>query len=287
MPAVANEDKDANDTTTTFIFKENESIEYVITYNEYDTVTALAKESNLSLMRAGYSLNEIKEIKNYEEAFHNHIDYLNSTYSDEELLKLGYTSEEVKLLRSDNVLKYSSALAANLSMYFSTVPGQGLKYQNGVNTIAVRYGFDWTRVPSMKYTDAFSIGWDNRFGVNNSNSNHPNGRVTIPIVYVPINSFYNNVIDVKTMDMLSGGSTFKINFDMKKGDIYNADRAESIVYLKYPSNIESVSQIRFSVSYAHAKAPTTFSYTIPNTGVGIDFNESILVDSIYSSGYLY
>lgn len=249
-----------------------------IVYNEYEVMEQLAAESSGALAKKGFTAEEITAVKNYREIFENHIEELDNLYSDEELLTFGYIDDEVLIIRDFKNLTptlrnaYSSQLAANLTL--SLTAKNALSYTNGVNKIKLNYKFDWTRVPTMKFTDKFGLSWnDANFIIDTAV--HSNGIVPIKINYIGM-PYTTNI----TAGLHGNGIMYTIPMTVGVGAASVADNAEGNLSLRYSGS--QVNELAVKLDYAHAKLPGGISVSLPAGVVGFTFSPSSVVDCIWN-----
>lgn len=119
----------------------------------------LSKKDNSTLKLNGYNQTELNIIKNIEEEYPKHL----KKYKDlpkEDLKKMGYTDDQIKLLRNyKGTEKETILLAATLH---SKLTNRGIEYSNTEDktNAKFRYRFDWHGVPLIKRQDIVALTWN-------------------------------------------------------------------------------------------------------------------------------
>ena len=128
--------------------------------NEYEQVKELQAKSDKELSKLGLNETEIQELKSfsYEEAL-----LERSKLSTEELIDLGYTSEQILILRNYNGEKFSSTRPMAQVV---PKPKGNVSYLKNQNGIRVRYSWEWNVAPVNYFTDIVGV----RSQLNNTGS---------------------------------------------------------------------------------------------------------------------
>lgn len=145
--------------TTTVFASEGDSKTKSVTVNEYEMLQSLSKNSTEQLAKLGYSSAEAKQIENYQEEYKNHLKKI-AALDDELLKEMGYTSEQIEILRTyDGSEEATIILAATLNI--SVTAGSVTYYTSKNYTDAsVSYSFSWSGEPLFKGTDIVGIAWN-------------------------------------------------------------------------------------------------------------------------------
>lgn len=237
-----------------------------IEINEYEFLQSLAQEDISSLRQAGYSEKEIESIKNFEEEYHNHILWINKTFTDSDLIRFGYTVEEIRKIRNyDGSPKSDADLAANLTLTQWCGSGnQKLMYNPGNNTtsITVYYSFQWKRIPFWQYTDRLAYTWGESF----ASTTNPQINLTY---YGPLNSSWNTSVQANVISTDGGYFSLPMNGLTNQ---YVLNKGNGSVKLTKSGN---VSQIPVYFCYAHRIIyPGEISVSIGVPGISINFGVS-------------
>ncbi|WNY27779.1 hypothetical protein [Methanolapillus ohkumae] len=253
--------------------EENDSA--TATINEFEFVSNLSKQSEKSLKISGFSDDDIKIIKNYDNEFKKHIKLINETYSDDELIGFGYTKNEVELIRNfDSSAKTSADLAANMTVKFTIL--EPLKYNSSKNetTIKVKYEYQWTRLPVWAFTDSFALGW-NDINLGPNTSIHTYGYSPVTINYYKGSTLTKSVSGSSSVDGFYG-TKYQFPMQISSAPQSHAMNGIGTVSLKRQGD---VSDVRFHIYYVHSKAVLTYSFTIGALGIsfstggnGVDSN---------------
>lgn len=129
---------------------------YSTKYREYDAVKKLQSMTDSELKAQGLSPADIVMLRNFsfEEAL-----LERASYSYSELLAMGYTSQQIALLKAYD----GSPLNANSPVLAATATCTGsfsyVGYSTSTSTIKIRYNFTWSSVPFYGYTDAVGVSW--------------------------------------------------------------------------------------------------------------------------------
>ncbi|MDR2944229.1 MAG: hypothetical protein LBU81_04000 [Methanosarcinales archaeon] len=270
--------------TETISLSDKEQI-YTVTYSEADIMKSLAKESSSSLAKHGYSASEIAIIKNYDTLFEEHIKFLNATCTDENLLVLGYTTEQISIIRDFENMNptiqrsYSNDLAANLTVTLSAK--SPLTYTNGVNKITLNYKYDWSRIPLMQFTDKLGLSWNrNEYVIDTSV--HPNGIVPLKVKYLYVNGSSGAVNNI-TASLHTYGILYNITTKINGGintTMQFADNAEGNLTLRYIGP-KDTGALTVKLEYAHVKLPGGLGVSIGAAGAGFSYSPESMIDLIW------
>lgn len=132
---------------------EDVSATQVITYNEYDYISALQDSTNDELAEIGMNEDDVQEaVIEFENALAER-----SLLSDEELFCLGYDSEEIELLRN-----YSKGVKlSDAELRGVTGTCTGAFENNGVGTrfATFTYKWEWDHAPVVRLSDCAAMRW--------------------------------------------------------------------------------------------------------------------------------
>lgn len=128
-----------------------------ITISEFDMLGKLAEIPAEQLKEAGYTSEQVAEIKNYKAAYSEHIQEL-SGLEDSTLIKFGYSEEQIEMIHnftgSDAELMALDA-EVNLNAYTRDFRWASGDYTRGT----LFYEWEWTGLPLAKSTDLIAAGW--------------------------------------------------------------------------------------------------------------------------------
>lgn len=130
-----------------------------ITTNEYETLKQLSKQSDFSILSKGYNKQELDIIRNIEIEYPKHlIKY--KTFSKEDLENLGYTEEQITLLRNyEGQEEQTIKLAATVNTTLSELKLEYSPTDDKTYT-KFRYRFAWSGVPLFKMKDIIAVSWN-------------------------------------------------------------------------------------------------------------------------------
>lgn len=118
--------------------------------NEFDLYNVMKSTPETELEKCGYSSEQIMKFKdsNFEELV-----YQRATLSDSSLEHMGYSKDEIDLLRNyDGSYTSTRALAGTLSAEIHNMGSSG-------SGIIVKYAWNWDHAPFVCATDAMGIRW--------------------------------------------------------------------------------------------------------------------------------
>ena len=126
------------------------------TINEYLKLKELNKKSESKLREIGYSDQDIKQIREYKEAFSENIDELNEL-SNEFLSGLGYDNEQINIIRNfdgseEQMIRASATCTVTRSkdsFYYDKT--------NKATNLVVNFSFKWNGAPLFRGTDLMAV----------------------------------------------------------------------------------------------------------------------------------
>lgn len=221
--------------------------------NEYNLLSMIAENDESVLLENGYSLEEINQIKNYEDLFQKHILNINETYSDQELTELGYTENDIELIRNyDFSTRTNEQLAANCSLKVYNTTAYKYNSSKNMTNVTIKYEFNWTRLPTITLTDQFGLGWNN-----SSLGATGNGRSNVIV------SYYNGASFVKNKTYISqvkGSNGIECQFRMDDTNpLVHARKGVGTVTLEQTGRDTAM---RYYAYYVHNKG------SVPSITVG-------------------
>lgn len=127
-----------------------------VTINEYLMLKELKNKPNLELQKMGFSSQEIEKIRKFDYAEEL---YNRSKLDDSTLKNLGYTDEQIKMLRNfSGTEEEIIALAATLSINASTVDYYYVEESNRTYYRG-RFDWEWSSAPVVLIKDIIGIAW--------------------------------------------------------------------------------------------------------------------------------
>lgn len=150
--------------------EESAKPEATTTTSEYSMVQKLKTESTEALLAEGYSISDIKSAKSGE-LEQTIIDELmeRAKLSDEILKQKGYTTDEIKQLRSltgDESLASVQGLLASVSVRNSKSSYFYRKSDDRTYFI-INVGWNWDKEPTTHWTDIVGAGWAGNYQLTN------------------------------------------------------------------------------------------------------------------------
>ncbi|WNY27265.1 hypothetical protein [Methanolapillus ohkumae] len=265
IPVLA-EEKNGNDSITT------------VTFNEYDYYIHLSKQSDKSLESNGFSKLEIQEIRNFEDKFHEHVEYMNQSYSDEQLVGLGYTKEQIQLIRNfDGSTESSKAIAATMTLNIWLTN----KSTSGSNrTATVNYNYSWSGETTVRLNDTFGAIVGNGYTVSQYHSTS--------IQYYDQNRMTWNTVSYSPQNAPSSlGNNGYVKFPVF---IYNTGVAmKGNGSMNIYKNTIDIFSVPYGVSYGHQVYAGGYSISVGlNIGgvgsVGVSYTPSSSVNNYQETG---
>lgn len=180
-----------------------------IIINEYEALKQLAEESSATLSKAGYTSDEIMQIKNYNQTYANHITEL-QTLCDTALSNHGYTVDQIDIIKNfTGTEEEMSLLGSSLNIYSATAL---FSYTNGGRTTGrLAYNWNWVGIPVIKTRDMVATSWNSWTVTGNSSY----------ISYYSVNGEYYDTesatFTYPTNDTWNGAGH---KFDMTRSDNY-------------------------------------------------------------------
>ena len=250
----------------TIIIEIDKVAEYSFTFNEYEMLETLSKQSSKELAKYGFDKKEIESIKNYKQEFRKHIENLNSTYNDEELLLLDYTKEDIEVIRNYATKGggNDSQLAANLTVYLRN---STITYNNGVNKLQLSCDFVWKKTPMILLSDKFAVSWGSPFIVDTNV--HGNGFVPLMATYGPI----HQTESIRGERVAQQGIVYDVPLSL---GVQQSILREGNMSVTLRHNGSQINETQVSVEYVHKRSPGSIGYTLGGYGVGVSWNPAAL-----------
>lgn len=125
-----------------------------VTYSEFELYQDVLSRSDAELMESGYTESEIDEIRNFsfEDAF-----LERAKLSQEELEGLGYTDEQIRILKEYN----GEPITATSEILRAAAQCTGKMTLMSASTSTIYYGYSWTwsTMPSFDLGDKAVLAW--------------------------------------------------------------------------------------------------------------------------------
>lgn len=233
--------------------------------NEYEAMLLLQEKSNSELSAQGYSMSEINTIRNSDDLFDEHIEFL-ATLSDENLSNAGYTSGQIRGIReydpktattSEKVLLSGSCVTTSYIDNYTGTTGR------------VTSEFKWLGVPAFKMQDILITAWNN-WQITGKTAN---------IKYTHIYGTQPSYWSVPTYQEPEGGMT-----SYGSGYAYPAELQENYFYASEGFSIfvlsrQSSSHLETIARVSHQQGSASPSFSISSGfDIGLSFGRVLLGD---------
>lgn len=229
------------------------SSEYTI--SEYDYIASMDALSDQELADLGYTSENIKIIRNADSVLDNEIERLN-TLPDANLATLGYSDEQIDLIRTYNP---ETATAAERSLLGGNCDVTVTIDNYTGTTGRVTTEFVWTTQPAFKMIDILATSWNNWYitgksaNIEYANINGTNDTFwEAPTYFLPDNNLESN------------GSGYKFNA-AKQDNQYYSRSGYSIFVLR----CQSRQHLEAGGALGHQQGTAELSFSID--GVTINF----------------
>ncbi len=237
------------------------------TCNEYAMLKELAKESEFSLVKQGYTKSEIVEIKDYKENYTKHLEKLDKL-EDQGLTNLGYDEEQIKMIRT---FKGSEAelygLSATLSLNVVKTDFRYKETERSRGTFS--YEWTWSGIPMSTSTDIVAASWNDWEIVSRSS--------TIKYYDMTTGSYEKSTTGTRKDPTSSGGIagagyTFPLRISKE-----NLFAKNGKVSLNLISDVFSRKVFYFYAAYGHTVLSVSPSFALSGSGinVGIEFSSGV------------
>ncbi|WNY27617.1 hypothetical protein [Methanolapillus ohkumae] len=279
-PAFAGEDEMYVPENLTVIDSGTTEISTVV-FNEYDFIEEQLSKSTNQLVSEGYNLEEIREFSSYADNFREHLENLNSSYSDDKLKSLGYGDEAIQTIRNlDSAQDLSIASATcTIQTHADWIRGY---YPNGSpeSSAILYYEYSWNVKPFSNLTEALGIGWESSpstFHVD------PNYNITAEIWYwIEDLSQWDEVFYYNNWSQVDGMYTRGIFYPLVQNDQPGplgsyAKEGEGSIRLRASALMPDDGIMDIYFSYIHQKHDVTGSIGlsfggIPTPSIGMGFS---------------
>jgi len=255
------------------ITNEEETLVSKTVNNEYDMYKEFINTSDEDLVKKGYTKEQIKEMKsiNYKDALKGKVDQL-SKLDDKSLSNAGYDQEQINMIRNYvGTEQQMYALSANLAL--STYKGSSSK-SSSYSQINFRTDWIWSSVPVWLYTDILAVSWTEGMYVNlNSTYTYANYNL-----YNEWYETYDRTESTTVYSNLNTGAYIKFDIGFHNNDIGGL-YAKTGQFGYYISRNAYVSQIAVQAKYGHNELSIQPSVSIPS-GLSINFSWSLVDEAI-------
>ena len=235
------------------------------TINEYLKLKELNKKSESKLREIGYSDQDIKQIREYKEAFSENIDELNEL-SNEFLSGLGYDNEQINIIRNfdgseEQMIRASATCTVTRSkdsFYYDKT--------NKATNLVVNFSFKWNGAPLFRGTDLMAVSNGERMYFHNNSY--------LNVSYQPLNSSgvsSSKKISASIDGAGNTGASFKFKVLGNNGLTY-AKSGQGKVYLHRKN--EDIKQVGVGVTYGHSTLSISPSVSFP-ASAGISFSSKV------------
>lgn len=265
--------------------EESAKPEATITTSEYSMVQKLKTESTEALLAEGYSISDIKSAKSGE-LEQTIIDELmeRAKLSDEILKQKGYTTDEIKQLRSltgDESLASVQGLLASVSVRNSKSSYFYRKSDDRTYFI-INVGWNWDKEPTTHWTDIVGAGWAGNYQLTNKIASTNNTLKLTCVGNGPTVASKSIHVTMKSDDINAGEAIFKMN----QGAYYN----QSFYWVKSGRGTIELSMsghhdnAEFIFKYGHSTVSVTPSVSMDGLSLSFSFGVNT---SKPSSGAVY
>jgi hypothetical protein len=269
---------------------------FTITVNEYDMMQNIVSKTDLELIESGFSDEEIKEVRSFNDTYLTHLKKL-TTYTDKQLIEeIGYTREQVRLLRSFDAVSANSAvsadsadpeimraLSANLT-FGASIPAYLTQQGNDLHA-TINISWVWSQAPVWKFNDTIGVsyyGYPYNVDINTSGSNtlvdYDMGSYGVFYWGYPISIATNGTGAYSTFPMVRlYNSSATITGWAKAGS--------STIKMKFPLLNNSSQYINLTIGYVHQTVNFNISIGFGTSGLGISVSPSLYADVINGGQY--
>ena len=255
----ANEN-DVTDLISDTTSSNNSEEENIITQNEYLVMTSLDQKSDSSLMKLGYSSQEISDIRDYKTNYKEHLNSLKNLDSST-LKNMEYDDNQIEVIKNLNGLESEMDLArASASV---VIQFNGDLYPGSARSNAtVNFWFNWKGMTSARGTDMVAIYngagmyyYEDQSYLNVKNYNTSSGKTTTSKIKPTMHGANNKCISFK----------FKTNVPYSK-----TCYAKSGMGRVKMTRAKMIKEVGVRVAYGKGNVSLTPSISIPPSG-GISF----------------
>ncbi|SHF85521.1 hypothetical protein [Ornithinibacillus halophilus] len=229
----------------------------------------MSQNSSSRLKINGFSEDEIEIIHNLDEVYTNHLK-ANSKLSDKELENLGYSKDQIDLLRNyegkeEETIKLAATLTLRLSAPY-------VRHNSFTNRTNAQLGVNWTwaGVPLIKRTDIIGVSWNDWHVTSSSGS----------LTYIPITGSPGYLYESATILANNGPASFGrgIRIPMTQQDNYWWARSGSATFDLNGAHTGRKDLTAYA-EYGHTTINITPGFSIPGYGA-INFNVAMDVAGV-------
>ncbi len=247
-----------------------------VAINEYEKAKELALKSTDELSALGYSSDEIAQIKDYHKNYVKHLKKLQKL-DDATLLRLGYTSDQILVLRNfDESETQATILSATMTLYSNTA---NFRYPDNTYTKGrLAYGWYWTGVPAFKLQDAVAVSWND--WVVESNTSYVSYYRIDGIPYTDLPATYT------TDGNGTEGAGHKFNVGLQDNLYYARSGGGSF---DIRSDVHAMKDFYYYMAYGHKEYTGTISFSIGKGGAdaSITFSGVSVIEDDHTGSYIF
>lgn len=245
-----------------------------VVINEYELFKELSMKSKTELSAMGYNSSDTEKIKNFHQTYVEHLSKLKKL-DDTTLSNVGYTSEQIKILRNfDGSEDQASLLAASLTIYSTTA---NFNYDGNYTRGRLAYNWYWTGVPAFKMQDAVAASWNH--WVVESNTSY--------VSYYNVNtgSFYTSTSATFTTDgngTEGAGHKFMVSMS---DNYYYAKQGGGTFNVR--SDVHAIKDFYYYLAYGHSQllASINFSIGVGGADASISFTMGTVISGEDTGSY--
>ncbi len=242
-------------------------------HSEYDLYKEFINTSDEDLLKIGYTKEQIRAMKNinYKDALKSKVDKLNKL-DDVALKNAGYDKEHINIIRNyTGTEEQINALSASLAL--STYKGSSSK-SSSYSQINFRTDWTWSSVPVWLETDILAVSWTEGMYVDlNSSYTYANYDL-----YNEWYESYDRTLSTPVFSNLNTGAYIKFDIGHHNNDIGGLYAKKGKFGYKISRNAY-VSQIAVQAKYGHNQMAVQPSVSIP-AGLSISFSWSLVEAAI-------
>jgi hypothetical protein len=245
--------------------------------NEFDLFTDLKKSTDDELMKIGYTKEEIVELRSFDYA--TEIKKLDEK-SDDELLKMGFDLERIEKIRAfDGKLSSIKSASGTLSFDYDAI---AYEYTNGRTHFANRLKWEWSGVPFYTFHDVVASSC--------SEGMYRHASAYHQVHYYQSDNL-NNMVDNVIFSMDSNGeptglqgNVFDVN-TFSPGDQIKPIAMDGYAYF-YWQKLGKVEQVSGYIKYGHSSFTVKPEFSLNNSGYKLTITPAITTSTKYNK-YFY
>lgn len=249
----------------------------IIVVNEIEMMSSLSHSSDEELLELGYSKDEIKEIRSFD--FVKEINKLDKL-SDKELKKRGYTDKKIKKIREfDGTMISASEIVGDMTITYRL---HAFSYSSGRTSFANSMRWEWNQLPLFTFHDAIASSISE--GMYRHNSAYHQ------VWYYDMGD-KNDFVEYKIYDMDSAGeptglmgNTFDVNL-YQVGDTEHPIAMKGFAYF-YWQKLDDVQQVSGYIKYGHTYISCIPTFKLTGSGLYVSVEPGWKVDDLFNK-YFY